>query len=248
MQAIVDEKYFKSTAVISPGLVGSVGDVLGSVRLRQSAPDMMLRYDQVFSGKNEPSTGSNVQDGYSLSYSSGGGPARTIDGEWVNNNFKTNHGWVYQDLRAPDKTLTEIMGSTGRYDWYNRVANTYQAKITGDMFLPLPNGLQPSGVPRGGQVPRVIAVDEPVAPPLTNDNWDQTKKTNETPLMSVVVCTDASGKRTYKVVPGKTGGSEKAPPMAAGTQTTASTAPVSTNQSNNTKKPEDQLQDVRLGV
>lgn len=246
MQAIVDEKYFKNTAILSPGVVGSVGDVLGSVRFKQSAPDMKLRYDQVFSGKNEPRSGSNVQDGYSYSYSSGGGPARTLDSNWTNKKFKTNHGWIYQDLRAPDKTLTEIMGSTGRYDWYNRVANIYQAKVTGDLFLPLPGGYQPSGgVPRGGQVPRIIAVDEPVAPPLTNENWDQTKKIKEDSLTSVVVCTDAQGKQTFKLVPGKMNGSAKVPPTVSAAQPTASTAPQTGNQ---TSTSEPDLNNLRLGM
>jgi len=243
MQAIVDEKYFKNTMVISPGVVGSVGDVLGSVRLRQSEPSMDLRYDATFSGPNEPMTGSNVQNGFSYSYSSGGGPARTLDSNWENRSFKTNHGWVYQDLRAPDKTLMPVMGSTGRYDWYNRVANIYQAKVTGDMFLPLPNGYQPSGVPRGGQVPRVIAVDEPVAPPLTNDNWDQTK-VPQGPT-TVVVCTDQRGQQTYKVVPGKTTGSGKAPPATAA-PSTASTATVTNNQTGNTQTQTEL--DIRWGA
>jgi hypothetical protein len=238
MQAIVDEKYFKNTMILSPGLVGSVGDVLGSVRLKQSAPEMKLRYDQIFSGKNEPRSGSNVQDGYSYSYASGGGPARTLDSNWVNKKFKTNHGYIYQDMRAPDKTLTPVMGSTGRYDWYNRVANTYQAKITGDLFLPLPGGYKPSGVPRGGQVPRVIAIDEPVAPPLTNEKWDKTKQVTEQTMMSVVVCTDNQGKQTYKVVPGKMSGSAKVPPTAAATQPTAATAPKPANQTSTTAEPD----------
>jgi hypothetical protein len=250
MQAIVDERYFKNTLVISPGVVGSVGDVLNSVRLRQSAPDMMLRYDQVFSGRNEPRSGSNVQDGYSYSYTSGGGPSRTLDSNWTNKKFKTAHGWIYQDLRVPDKTLTEIMGSTGRYDWYNRVANTYQAKITGDMFLPLPGGYQPSGVPRGGQVPRIIARDEPQGVDLTDDTWYDKRKKKEdasTSLLgTVVVCTDPqTGKMTYKTVPGKTGGSEKAPPATTATQTTAAAAPTATNATNNTKQPEINLDDVK---
>lgn len=248
MQAIIDDKYFKNTLVISPGVVGSVGDVLGSVRLRQSAPDMMLRYDQVFSGRNESRLGSNVQDGYSYSYASGGGPSRTLDSNWSNKKFKTSHGWIYQDLRVPDKTLTEVMGSTGRYDWYNRVANTYQAKITGNMFLPLPGGYQPSGVPRGSQVPRIVATDQPMLPDLNDDSWyDKRPKPKEDAktATAAIVCTDTQGKMTYKTVPGKTGGSEKTPPGTTATQTPAATAPTATNTSNNTKQPEADLSDLK---
>ena len=237
MQAVVDYKYFKNTWVISPGNVGSVGDVLTSVRLRQSAPGMKLRYDPTFSGANEPRSGSNVQDGFSYSYTSGGGPARTVDSNWVNKKFKTAHGWVYQDLRAADRTLTEVMGSTGRYDWYNRVANTYQAKITGDMFLPLPGEYQPSDTPRGGQMPRVIARDEPMAPDLLDDSWYDKRpkaKENAKNTLRYVVCTDPkTGKMTYKPVPGQNAGSSKPPPGATAPPTT-STAPQATNSSNNT--------------
>ncbi|MBF9645471.1 hypothetical protein IAI43_12105, partial [Streptococcus pseudopneumoniae] len=56
----------------------------------------------------------------------------------ANRGFKTQHGLVYQDLRAPDTTLEPIMGSTGRYPWYNKIATIYEAKRTGDLFLPLP--------------------------------------------------------------------------------------------------------------
>lgn len=161
MQAIVDTKYFKNTYVISPGRVGSVGDVLGSVRLKQSAPDMAMRYEKSTYGKNESRLGSNVQDGFSQSYTSGGGPSRTLDSRWTRRSFKTNHGWVHQDLRAPDKLLGERMGSTGRYDWYNRVANIYEAKRTGDMFLPLPGPYGPKSMTRGSQAPRIIAQDQP---------------------------------------------------------------------------------------
>lgn len=161
MQAIVDTKYFKNTYVISPGKVGSVGDVLGSVRLKQSAPDMAMRYEKSTYGKNESRLGSNVQDGFSQSYTSGGGPSRTLDSRWTRRSFKTNHGWVHQDLRAPDKLLGERMGSTGRYDWYNRVANIYEAKRTGDMFLPLPGPYGPKSMTRGSQAPRIIALDQP---------------------------------------------------------------------------------------
>jgi hypothetical protein len=214
MQAIVDEKYFKNTAIISPGLVGPVGDVLGSVRLRQSAPDMKLRYEKAFSGKNESKLGSNVQDGFSYSYTSGGGPAATVDSNWVNKKFKTNHGWIYQDLRAPDKTLQPVMGSTGRYDWLNRVANVYEAKRTGDMFLPLPGEYQPTGVPRGGQVPRIIAVDVPTIPDLQGPDVESEKpKEIATPSQMAIICTAPSGRQTYKLV-NRPGRAPQAPAQA----------------------------------
>lgn len=249
MQAIVDDRYFKNTLIMSPGIVGSVGDALVSVRLKQSAPDMKLRYDKAFSGKNEMKNGSNVQDGDMRSFTSKGESARVYDSNWQNKKFKTAHGWVYQDLRAPDKTLTEVMGSTGRYDWYNRVANTYQAKITGDMFLPLPNGFQPAGVPRGGQVPRIVATDEPTLPDLTDDSfYDKRQKPKEDANVAIV-CTDPrTGKMTYKTVPGKTPQGSQPPPGSAAPPTSTTATPTTTQTSNSTQPSQDiDLSGVRFG-
>ncbi len=175
MQAIVDPVYYKNTQIISPGVVGSVGDVIGGVRLKQSTPDMAMRYDKTF---ESPITGSNVQDGYSYSYSSGGGPARTFEKTMSNRGFRTVHGWKFQDLRAPDTSMQPVTGSTGRYPWYNKIATVYEAKRTGDLFLPLPNGYTPSGVPRGSQVPRVTDIMEPSDAYLTNlgDQREQPKQ------------------------------------------------------------------------
>lgn len=177
--------------LISPGVVGSVGDVLGSVRLKQSTPSLPMRFEPNY----EPSRGSNVQDGYSYSFTSGGGPAHTVEEiRHYHPADKTVSGFRYQDLRAPDKSLGPILGSTGRYDWYNRVANIYQAKITGDMFLPLPGPFQPTSVTRGSQMPRVIATDTPGVIDLTG-NTANVKKTNKAPA---VVCTKADGTQTFR--------------------------------------------------
>lgn len=205
MQAIVDPEYFKNTEIISPGLVGSVGDTLVSVRLRQSEPNMRMRFDKEFSGKNEPRGGSNVQDGYSYSYTSGGGPAKTLDHGWRRQSFRTNHGWISQDLRVPDKMVQPIMGSTERYMWNNKVATLYEAKRTGDMFLPVPGGYQPSGIPRGGQVPRIVDGDtaDPASLKTAVDKGTLPKEFLPPPPGNNVVyrvCTDANGNRTITQV------------------------------------------------
>lgn len=223
MQAIIGTQYFKNSEVIVPGKVGSVGDVLASVRLKQSTPDMAMRYDKSFSGIAESLHGSNVQDGYSYSFTSGGGPARTLDSRLERKSFKTNHGWVYQDLRVPDTTLEPIMGSTGRYDWYNRVANTYQAKITGDMFLPLPGEYRPTSMTRGNQIPRIIATDIGVYSEIAETApKDQPKEEMK----------DVATEPTFYQVCEKTGGSSKKPPpgqrqtTATPPSTPATTAPT----------------------
>lgn len=79
---------------IRPGPVGSVGDVLVTPRFKHSAPNLPLRFDPYFRGKNSVFLGSNVTDGSHANYDSGGGPSRTIDSNWGGRrNFKVSHGW-----------------------------------------------------------------------------------------------------------------------------------------------------------
>lgn len=249
MQAIIDDRYFKNTQIISPGNVGSVGDVLASVRLKQSTPDMALRYDGMFSGKRESAYGSNVQDGDSKSYTSGGGAPRLLDSRWTRNTFKTNHGWRFQDIRVPDKNLEPVMGSTGQADWYNRVANIYQARVTGDAFLPLPGEYGPTSMVRGSQIPRIIAVDKPTLPDLSDQ-----KEQNIVKDKTVVgrLCYDSQGRpfiRSGRPTPpgqsqiaGRTAPpSTQPPPPVQG-----STAPPSTLPASGTTNPEEDLSNLRF--
>lgn len=146
---------------IRPGPVGSVGDVHLTPRFKQSAPDLPMRFDPVFAFQNEVALGSNVTDGQHRNYDSGGGPARTRDTNWGNKKFKTRHGWIMQDLRAPDTLHEPETGELPHYDWNNRIATAYNARRTGNQFLPLPHGYGPGpgDVPRGGQVPRIVATE-----------------------------------------------------------------------------------------
>lgn len=143
---------------ISPGRVGSVGDVHLQVKLKKSMPDLPQRFSPWTSGIHEEVMGSNVQDGQLKSFDSGGLMARVIDRYWdQNTNFKVSHGWVYQDLRAPDRSIEPYLGATPQYSWLNRVATVYNAKSTGNKFLPSPGeyAAQPGSVPRGGSIPRI---------------------------------------------------------------------------------------------
>ena len=89
---------------ISPGNVGSVGDVLMDVRLKQSAPDMDMRYLSLTHGKNESRFGSNVQNG-TLTNFFNFGPATAIDHNWnINRGKKYKIGFKFQNLQPPDKT------------------------------------------------------------------------------------------------------------------------------------------------
>lgn len=146
---------------IQPGSTGSVGDVLGAVRLHQSTPDMAMRWDKVFSPENLPERGSNVQDGHQASWQGGYGEARVVERAFPGGRgFKTNRGYVIEDITAADMMVEPFVSSLGDYTWRNKIATTYQALRTGKQFLPLPGGYQPhpGEIARGGNAPQVRAI------------------------------------------------------------------------------------------
>lgn len=143
---------------IRPGPVGSVGDVLGFIQLKHSMPDLPIRTDKL-----SDTDGSNVQDGDKDSFTSKGGPARVNDSNWQSGRqFKTSHGWVIEDLRAEDRLHEPYLGSGPQYSWRNTIATTYAARRTGNLFLPLPGGYNPSPgeVERGQVVPEITNIED----------------------------------------------------------------------------------------
>lgn len=150
---------------ISPGPVGSVGDVNMQVRLKHNMPDAPLRFDKAFSGKNLKYLGSNVQDG---SFGSGG-PARTIQRKiGIRNAQKTDVGWRKEDVIPTDTTRQPISSPLGPYTWNNQRAQVFRAKISGQAFLPAPMGYdksQANGVLRGNQYPRVVLTEASLSAP-----------------------------------------------------------------------------------
>ena len=167
----IDEPYYyRPLPCFTPGANSSVGEVNTSVRFKTSAPDMPLRFDPYTSFMNQIKNGSNVQNGQNKSYSSGGGPARTLDSNWLPGGRRRyiRHGWICQDVRAPDTQHQPINTGTPQYSWHNKVATVYDLKRTGDRFLPLPGPymLHPSQISRGGNAPRIV------------DNEDQESQLN----------------------------------------------------------------------
>lgn len=75
--------------------------------------------------------------------------------------FKYREGYIFQDMRAPDKSTEPLMGATPDYSWHNRLATVYDAKRRGDKFLPLPGGyaLEANQVLRSGTFPRITDVE-----------------------------------------------------------------------------------------
>ena len=143
---ISKERHLKNSWVTQPGIVGSVGDVNVTPRLPQSAPDFAIRLDAVWAGKNAVRLGSSV------------GVARGF--EDFGRQRRVANGWVYQDLRVPDKRTSPLVTSTPAWGETNRIATVYQARTNGANFLPLPQGYTPNGVPRGAQVPQHTVIAE----------------------------------------------------------------------------------------
>ena len=85
---------------IQPGPVGSVGDVLTQERIKQSSPDFPFAYTPTFSTRNNVYRGSNVQNGTTGSFTSGGLGAETGEAGWDGKrDFKTDIGWFHQVMQ-----------------------------------------------------------------------------------------------------------------------------------------------------
>lgn len=162
MTALTEEGIFPldrwNNNYISPGVVGSVGDVNMQVRLRQTNPNMRMRYDPTTALKNEVRLGSNVTDGQVENYKTHGGCASVMDSNWGGRRrFKTARGWVYQDLRVADRTIEPYLSSVPNYAWTNQLATVYRAMSNGSRFLPLPGeyALPAGQTPRFGNSPAI---------------------------------------------------------------------------------------------
>ena len=135
--------------------------MLSAERLKASRPGDFIWEASTY-GKNESKHGANVQDGFSYSFASKGGPNRTIDSNWGGRRrFETSHGWYYQDLRAPDKFVEPEMGATPQYSWRNKIATAIDARHTGRMFAVPRGGIMggpTDGLTRGGAYPRVTDI------------------------------------------------------------------------------------------
>lgn len=142
---------------IRPGPVGSIGDALGQIRFKHSFPDQGIRLDPQTRGNKQNRLGSNVSDGNYKSFSTAGrGDPYVSNSPWTSyRGCEVSHGLIFQDVRAPDKLHEPYLGSLPQYSWQNKIATVYNAKRTGNLFLPLPGPylLSPGEVPRGGMTP-----------------------------------------------------------------------------------------------
>lgn len=152
---------------IRPGPVGSVGDVNLQVKLKKSAPYLPNRYDARWSGGKEVWSGSNVSDGMWTGYTSGGRGAVTLTSPMgYRQGFKTAVGWIKEDLVPADRSRIVKTVPLGKYDWESETARIYKSKVTGEQFLPLPMGYEKTSLPRGSQIPIIVAESSGLGIPL----------------------------------------------------------------------------------
>ena len=149
MTTLAHPKRLNVMETYSAGKIGSVGDAHIFPRLAQSAPDLPINMDQIFSGRDD--IGSTVTP-----------QPYTYDSNWnMGRGEQTAYGLMQQDLRAPDKLHEPTLGSIPQYQWRNKLATVYEAKRTGDKFLPLPGtyAVAPGEMVRGGQVVRTTDIE-----------------------------------------------------------------------------------------
>lgn len=149
MSTLTKPKRLNVMETARPGIVGSVGDALITPQLATSDIDMPPRFEKGF--YNRPDNGSIISM-----------QPYVYDSSWnMGRGERTAYGLVQQDLRAPDRLHEPILASVPQYMWRNQVATVYEAKRTGDKFLPLPGPYQVSKgeMVRGGQVVRTTDIE-----------------------------------------------------------------------------------------
>ena len=145
---------------ISPGVVGSVGDVVRRVRLKQSNPDLAMRYKKWTNGNRACRMGNNVQNGDIRNYLGNSVPRTKIGYLPSRRAFRTEYGERHQDIRAPDTMVEPFVAPIDRLPWRNQVAKIFKAQMPSNAFLPVPGPyeLSPGELPRGGLTPTVVDV------------------------------------------------------------------------------------------
>jgi hypothetical protein len=193
MTTLAHPKRLNQIDVALPGKIGSVGDTINGIRLKQSAPEMPIRFDAKFF--NRPDNGSLVT-----------GQPYTFDSAWnMGRQEQTAYGLMQQDLRAPDKLHEPTLGVVPQYEWRNKVATVYTARTHGDKFLPLPGpyNLAVGEMPRGGQVVRVTDMEDfssnIISEPV-NENSSSTNLVSNRPAPNLV-----NGSKNYTFMAPKSG-------------------------------------------
>lgn len=149
--ALIHDIQPKNITTFKPGNVGPIGEVNVRTRFRQSRAEMPWAIDPYWTGPRAHKLGSNVQDGYSFSYGSQGGPASTTLKGWNGNrSFKHQYGYSIHDVQASDLLYLPIDSELKRFSYKQKVGRLRNVKA-GSLFLPM--GYTATGKPRGGLYP-----------------------------------------------------------------------------------------------
>jgi hypothetical protein len=152
--------------IISPGVVGSVGDVNMATRMRTSNAAL---FPVMFGNgsSNEPRMGSDITDGDTLNQVNGGGYPATVDAyKWnYGGRGKTDVGYKFQDLRQNSRYVEPVVVGNNHYDFINATAIVHRQM--GKQFTPLPGGYSTSAnmLTRGGLFPAIVQTTDPHAIP-----------------------------------------------------------------------------------
>jgi hypothetical protein len=143
---------------ISPGVVGSVGDAVQNIRLKQSAPDLAPRWE--YKRAQLEQKGSGIGDGSVPNNYTGASSSNTFMTDYYNSPYEEYVvGESIQDLRPNDLAATTRELGAPQFGWKSTQAVTAKARVMGDKFLPLPNGYPRSGVSRGPEPRSTFLVD-----------------------------------------------------------------------------------------
>lgn len=148
-----------SDYTMSPGSVGSVGDVNVTPKLKTSCIDLPRRQDNTFAGDFALPLGSVVQNGSDPDFLTNGYGARTVDTNWdiPRRRVPICHGWRYQDMSPADMLTEPFVSSLGDFSWRNKLARVND-HVTG--FEQVPGEYSSDGIPRGGMLPRIVDYSE----------------------------------------------------------------------------------------
>jgi hypothetical protein len=157
---------------IRPGPVGSVGDALTSIRIKQSDPDADFAWNIKFGPNTSMLRGSNVQDGNWASFSTGGYNAQTKR-KRLNppGTFSTEVGWTRQNIIPEPREMEPKLLDQPGYGWKSQAAEIMQRQ--GDMFTSLPGGYGASELTRGGAFPSVVSNSVNINTPRYLPSTDQ---------------------------------------------------------------------------
>jgi hypothetical protein len=133
---------------ISPGPVSAVGDVVQNIRLKQSCPELAMRWD--LSKSEVKQRGSGVSDGTVPNNYTGSSLTTTVVSDYYHSpNESDVVGFAYQDLRPNDLAASTRELGAPQFGWKSTQASVNKALVMGKQFLPVTQGYPKSGVSRG---------------------------------------------------------------------------------------------------